>query len=192
MRKMNKDSFCPQAASQAGIGRERLASRLELIWAPWRQEYVAAPRPVDQEPACFICQGLAAVEDRSHWIVRRTSRSVVILNRYPYNVGHLLVAPQRHIGTLAGLSEEEALDTHRTLEAMIAALDALLQPEGYNVGLNLGRAAGAGLPGHLHWHVVPRWNGDTNFMPVIHNAKVMAQSLDSLWQMLHDFRRDEH
>jgi ATP adenylyltransferase len=108
----------------------------------------------------------------------------VILNRFPYNNGHVLVAPRAHKASLADLQPEEILDSQRTLARMMAALDEFMHPDGYNVGLNLGRAAGAGLPGHLHWHLVPRWHGDTNFMPVLTETKVIVQSLETLWEIL--------
>ena len=109
---------------------------------------------------------------------------MVLLNRYPYNNGHLLVGPRAHKGRLEELTPEELLETMETLRRMVGILQDLMQPEGFNIGLNLGRVAGAGLPGHLHWHIVPRWNGDTNFMPVLGNLKVIAQSLDSLFEAL--------
>jgi ATP adenylyltransferase len=157
---------------------------MDQLWAPWRLAYVAAPQPPPDSDPCFICHGLAAGEDRAHLIAWRTPRSVVLLNRYPYNNGHLLIAPTAHKGRLDELDPEELLETMETLRRMIGVLDRLMQPDGYNIGLNLGRAAGAGLPGHLHWHVVPRWNGDTNFMPVLADAKVIVQSLDALYDLL--------
>ncbi len=121
----------------------------------------------------------------------RTPRSAVVLNRYPYNNGHLLVAPRAHKGKLDELASEELLETMETLRQMVRLLDGLMKPDGYNIGLNLGHAAGAGLPGHLHWHIVPRWNGDTNFMPVLADTKVIVQSLDALWELLTTRLRDD-
>lgn len=154
------------------------------LWAPWRLSYVTTAKPPSAGDACFVCDGLAANEDRANLIALRTPLSVVMLNRYPYNNGHLLVAPRAHKGRLDELTSEELLETMETLRRMVGILDELMRPEGYNIGLNLGRAAGAGLPGHLHWHIVPRWNGDTNFMPVIADAKVIVQSLDTLYDLL--------
>ncbi|MCS6977075.1 MAG: HIT domain-containing protein [Gemmatales bacterium] len=161
--------------------------RLELLWAPWRHAYVAAPRPPGETEGCFICSGLSETADRQNLIVHRTRASVVILNRYPYNAGHLLIAPQQHKARPAELSHEEILDSQLCLARCLEVLDAVLHPDGYNIGMNLGTAAGAGLPGHLHWHVVPRWVGDTNFMPVLYDVKVISQSLNALWELL-----DEH
>jgi ATP adenylyltransferase len=157
---------------------------MDHLWAPWRLSYVAtakAPAPADP---CFLCRGLAGDDDRANLIALRTALSVVVLNRFPYNNGHLLVAPRAHKGRLDELSPEELLDTLEAVRRCVSLLDELMHPDGYNVGLNLGHAAGAGLPGHLHWHVVPRWHGDTNFMPVLAEAKVIVQSLDALYELL--------
>ena len=123
--------------------------------------------------------------------MRRTDLSVTVLNRYPYTNGHLLVAPLAHKANLGDFSDQELLDCMQTVRRMIVALDQVLQPQGYNVGLNLGQVAGAGLPGHLHWHVVPRWSGDTNFMPVLADANVIPQSLDALYEQLASVRVGE-
>jgi ATP adenylyltransferase len=157
---------------------------MDQLWAPWRLSYVAAAKaPCDDDP-CFICRGLAAGDDRGNLIALRTPQSVVVLNRFPYNNGHLLVAPRAHKGRLDELAPGELLEVMETLRRMVGALEGLMAPDGFNVGLNLGRAAGAGLPGHLHWHVVPRWDGDTNFMPVLTDVKVIVQSLDAFYDAL--------
>jgi ATP adenylyltransferase len=160
------------------------AKLLKQLWAPWRLAYVAAAKPPTEQNSCFICNGLADSDDRKHLIALRTPLSAVVLNKFPYNSGHLLVAPRAHKGQLAELTTEEVLDIQRALRRMVETLDEMLHPDGYNIGVNLGRAAGAGLPGHLHWHIVPRWVGDTNFMPVLGDAKVMVQSLDALYELL--------
>ena len=155
---------------------------MDPLWAPWRSSYVTAEKPKDD--ACFVCRGAAETTDRANLVVHRTGLSVVVLNRYPYNNGHLLIAPKRHRGRPADLDDAELLDLQRVLRDMLGVLERRMTPDGFNVGLNLGAAAGAGLPGHLHWHVVPRWNGDTNFMPVLTDAKVIVQSLDALYDLL--------
>jgi ATP adenylyltransferase len=146
--------------------------------------YVATAEPPAAGDPCFLCAGLAENDDRRNLIVRRWPRTVAVLNRFPYNNGHLLVAPRAHQGALGDLDADAIVETQQTLGRLVGLLDDLMHPEGYNIGLNLGRAAGAGLPGHLHWHLVPRWNGDTNFMPVLADVKVIAQSLDALWELL--------
>jgi ATP adenylyltransferase len=164
---------------------------MDQLWAPWRQAYVTAAKPPQSGDACFLCDGLADNDDRKHLIALRTPLSVVMLNRFPYNNGHLLIAPRAHKGRLDELTSEELLETMETLRRMVRLLDELMHPDGHNIGLNLGRAAGAGLPGHLHWHIVPRWNGDTNFMPIFADVKVLVQSLDSLYDMMVERLRKE-
>lgn len=157
------------------------------LWAPWRLSYVAAPKPeppAHAGPDCFVCRGVAGATDRDNLIAHRTPLSVVVLNRFPYNTGHLLVCPLAHKARLDELTPAEMLDQQLTLRRMCGVLGKLFAPDGFNVGLNLGAAAGAGLPGHLHWHIVPRWNGDTNFMPVLADTKVLVQSLDALYDRL--------
>jgi ATP adenylyltransferase len=156
---------------------------MDQLWAPWRLAYVAKDAP-PQADDCFICRGLAESDDRKNHIVLRTERAVVLLNKYPYNNGHLLIGPLRHLGRLDELSSNELLEINETLRKMVAILEKSIKPEGFNIGVNLGKVAGAGLPGHIHWHVVPRWNGDTNFMPVLTDVKVIVQSLDALYDML--------
>lgn len=161
---------------------------MDRLWAPWRLAYVTqpstTPKPADDE--CFICRGLADSDDRVNLIALRTELSCVVLNRFPYNNGHLLVAPRSHKGRLDELTDAESLDLQQTLRQMVGIIERRMRADGFNVGLNLGRSAGAGLPGHLHWHIVPRWNGDTNFMPVLTDTKVIVQSLDTLWELLQD------
>jgi ATP adenylyltransferase len=159
---------------------------VEQLWAPWRLSYVAAPKKPTEADSCFICAALAEDRDADNLVVQRTQNSVVLLNRFPYNNGHLLIAPRAHQGRLDLLEPGEMLEVMGTLQAMLRLLDELMHPDGYNIGLNQGSAAGAGLPGHLHWHVVPRWHGDTNFMPVVSDMKVVSQSLDALYKLLHE------
>src|SRR5204863_9098232 len=158
--------------------------RVNDLCAPWRLPYVAASKAPAKDDPCFICKGLKEKDDRKNLVPWRTPRSVVLLNRFPYNNGHLLIAPRAHKGNLQELDSEELLETMETLRRMVQLLNRLIHPDGYNIGLNLGRAAGAGLPGHLHWHVVPRWQGDTNFMPVLSDARVIVQSLEAFYDLL--------
>ena len=157
---------------------------MDRLWAPWRLSYVAAAKPPAEHDPCFICTGLVGKDDRENLIARRGPKSVVVLNRFPYNNGHLLVAPNAHKALLHELDAEEILELQQTIARLVGALGEMMKPDGFNVGLNIGRVAGAGLPGHLHWHIVPRWHGDTNFMPVVSDTRVIVQSLDQLWTML--------
>ena len=153
---------------------------MDRFWAPWRLSYVASAKPPSQHDRCFICAALAEKNDRENLLAWRGSHSLVVLNRFPYNNGHLLIAPNAHKGQLHELDAEETLEMQQTIARLVGILRDLMKPDGFNVGLNLGQAAGAGLPGHLHWHIVPRWNGDTNFMPVLSDTRVIVQSLDQL------------
>jgi len=158
----------------------------QQLWAPWRLPYVTSTEPKPQASSCFLCDycDSATVNDAEHLVALRGDHSIVVLNRFPYNNGHLLVAPREHKADLRDLSDGELLECNRMLQTMLSALENILHPDGFNVGLNLGRVAGAGLPGHLHWHIVPRWNGDTNFMTVLGDTKVIPQSLDALHELL--------
>ncbi len=156
---------------------------MDVLWAPWRMQYIVQCRD-EGDGECFICAAVRADKDRDNLLLRRTRHSCVILNKFPYNNGHLLIAPLQHKAELHDLSDEETLDIMHTLQAMVELLRTTLSPHGFNIGLNLGRVAGAGLPGHLHWHVVPRWQGDTNFMPVVADTKVISQSLLALYDLL--------
>ncbi len=157
----------------------------EQLWAPWRLAYVAntEPQPTPKSD-CFLCSYRDSQQDRENLVLYRSSHAFVVLNRFPYNNGHLLVAPLAHKADLRDLTAEETADCQRLLALMVSAEEAVMKPDGFNIGLNMGRVAGAGLPGHMHWHIVPRWNGDTNFMPVISDTKVIPQSLDALYQLL--------
>jgi ATP adenylyltransferase len=145
------------------------------LWAPWRLEYVTQ---ADEQEGCVFCEEAAGrlAEDAS-LRVRLGDSAVVLLNKYPYSSGHLMVAPRRHVGALGELTDHEALEIHRLAVAAIASLDALYDPGGFNLGWNLGHVAGAGIADHVHLHVVPRWSGDTNFMPVLADVKVVPEHL---------------
>ncbi|WP_165073545.1 HIT family protein [Paludisphaera rhizosphaerae] len=157
---------------------------LDRIWAPWRAQYVTGEVRATDAPACFLCAGLAQDRDAENLIAWRGDETVVVLNRYPYNNGHLLIAPTAHKATLAELEGRELTQPIETIRWMTTILDRMMRPHGYNIGLNQGRAAGAGLPGHLHWHIVPRWDGDVNFMPILGETKVITESLSSFHERL--------
>jgi ATP adenylyltransferase len=143
------------------------------LWAPWRLEYI---KGADEQAGCVFCDA-AAGEDDEKLVIRRGERAFVLLNKFPYSSGHLMVAPFRHVGELAELDDEEALEVHRLASQGLAALAEVYGPQGYNLGWNLGRVAGAGVVDHIHLHVVPRWAGDTNFMPVLADVKVLPEHL---------------
>ncbi len=169
---------------------------MDTLWAPWRMAYIGGDKEPQEKPAavevgpdadadCFLCQAVFDTKnDQQRHILRRTKSTISVLNKFPYNNGHLLVAPHRHCGRLDALTETEQLELVREIDHWVKILEQKMNPNGFNVGLNLGHAAGAGLPGHLHWHIVPRWNGDTNYITTIGSTKVISQSLDALWKIL--------
>ncbi len=152
------------------------------LWAPWRMEYILA----EKTDECFICEMLRADNDRANLLLKRSKTCAMLMNRYPYNNGHLMIAPNRHIHDMPQLNAEERLETMDLVAEAIDMLRAVIRPDGFNIGVNLGKIAGAGLETHIHTHIVPRWNGDTNFMPVIADVKVIPQALDDLYQQLAD------
>jgi ATP adenylyltransferase len=158
----------------------------DRLWAPWRLSYVRSAAGESQQDGgrCFLCRYREEKRDDENFVVQRSQSAFVVLNRFPYNNGHLLVAPLAHKARLDELEEGELLDCQRQIQAMVRLYERVLKPDGFNIGLNLGQSAGAGLPGHLHWHVVPRWNGDTNFMTVVDDVRVISQSLQSLYAIV--------
>lgn len=154
---------------------------MEQLWSPWRSSYIASSAE-RSAGGCFLCAAATEeVDDLSVLVVARFPSTIVVLNRYPYNAGHLLIAPAAHIAGLDALPREHAHELMDVTQTALRLLETELHPHGINVGANLGAAAGAGVPGHLHVHLVPRWNGDTNFMPVIGEVKVVSEQLEEMW-----------
>ncbi|MBI2534128.1 MAG: HIT domain-containing protein [Deltaproteobacteria bacterium] len=145
---------------------------MKQLWAPWRMVYIDQG---SKESGCIFCDKFSAGDSRQALVLVRTRHSLVMLNKYPYNNGHVLIAPQRHEKHLSGLSAEEYGDLNEALRGSVDIVREVLQPGGINLGMNLGKCAGAGIEDHLHWHIVPRWEGDTNFMPVVGETRVMPQ-----------------
>lgn len=153
---------------------------MKQLWAPWRLEYIQGQPPDD----CFLCAAAAGGDDAAVLVVHRGRHSFVLLNRFPYNAGHVMIVPNAHRARIADLDDVTALEVLRLVDQTIEVMDSVFHPDGYNVGLNLGRAAGAGVLDHVHVHVVPRWAGDTNFMPVLGDVKVMPEHLQTTRQHL--------
>ncbi|MBX3027462.1 HIT domain-containing protein [bacterium] len=149
------------------------------LWAPWRMAYIGAPK----SGACIFCDAPAA-DPQAALVLAASAHAVVMLNRYPYANGHLMVAPRAHTADLGALEATAYAALSETLRRAVGLLQSTFRPDGMNVGLNLGAAAGAGFAQHLHWHLVPRWNGDTNFMPVIAEVSCLPEHLDALWARL--------
>ena len=151
------------------------------IWAPWRMEYIRSLNDELKGEGCFLCRYWEHPDrDRKNHLIWRTASTFVVMNRFPYTNGHLLIAHARHKAELADLSDEELADMTRTIRDAVGVLRKTLSPQGFNIGYNLGQCAGAGLPGHLHAHIVPRWSGDTNFMAVVGDSRVIPDALDAL------------
>jgi ATP adenylyltransferase len=155
----------------------------QRIWAPWRLPYVKDASK-DKDEGCIFCVKPAEDDDERNLIVHRGERCFVILNKFPYTNGHLMVAPYEHLATLPDLTAETVTEMMQLAQRGIVVLDDKYGPNGYNAGINQGRIAGAGYEGHIHLHVVPRWAGDTNYMPVIADTRVMPQSLEDSYATL--------
>ncbi len=156
---------------------------MERLWTPWRMEYIRAATK-EEHVGCIFCDLPREGDDQRARILRRGRLGFVILNAFPYNPGHLMVAPYRHVGDPEDLADAELLELGHLLKEATRALREEMEPHGFNIGMNLGRAAGAGIPDHLHWHVVPRWSGDANFMPVIGQTKVLPELLEETYRRL--------
>lgn len=153
---------------------------MEKLWAPWRSKYIY----LRKQTKCIFCNNRDKVNDKKRYIIARSRHSFSILNLYPYNNGHIMVAPFRHARTLEQLSQEELLDLIESVASGKVILDKKLKPHGYNIGMNIGKISGAGFAGHLHVHIVPRWKGDTNFMPIIADSKLVSESLEAMYHLL--------
>jgi ATP adenylyltransferase len=149
---------------------------MDHLWAPWRMTFIGS----EPEPGCLFCRVLGEpARDLENLVIARPPGALLMMNRYPYNSGHLMIAPVRHTGDLAELPAGEAAELMAAVQQALALLQRVLSPDGFNLGANLGRTAGAGIPDHLHFHAVPRWAGDTNFMPVIGETKVVNEHLEA-------------
>jgi len=146
--------------------------KMERLWAPWRLTYIRNPGK-----GCFFCKGLQAKKPRTALIIEKGKEAFTIMNRYPYNNGHLMISPIRHIGSIEQLNDAEVLNLNHLLNRAIKALRISMSPQGFNIGINQGSIAGAGVIDHMHIHLVPRWQGDTNFMPVLADTKVVSEAL---------------
>ncbi len=161
---------------------------MEHMWAPWRMAYIAGDE--EKTAGCIFCVFPQKEDDRRYLIVHRSKHCFVILNKFPYNNGHIMVVPYRHTHDLLELTSPEQQDCQQTINRAIRALRGVYKPDAINLGMNMGRAAGAGIDAHIHYHLVPRWNGDTNFMPVIAGTKVISESLEQSWKLLSEAMRE--
>ena len=166
---------------------EDTRQHLNRLWAPWRIEYIRHSR----DTQCVLCTAPSRGDDEAALILHRGRFNFIMMNAFPYSPGHLMIAPYRHTADLEAITPEESAEHHEMVKLAVALLRMASHPDGYNVGLNLGRVAGAGLDQHLHTHVVPRWLGDTNFMPVLSETRVLSESLTSMYGRLSQALADE-
>ena len=153
---------------------------MDRLWAPWRTAYIGK----DHGPACIFCEKLESDKDAENYVIYRGDKVFTLLNLYPYNNGHILIAPKRHVGDIADLQQDEVLELGLVTQKMTRLLRSAFNPDGFNIGANLGKIAGAGIPGHFHIHIVPRWGGDNNFMPVLGDIRVISEGLDLTYSKL--------
>ena len=163
---------------------------MNRLWAPWRESYIT--KITDKPKSCVFCHILAAHQDKQHLIFIREPHGFVVLNLYPYSNGHCLIVPNRHVADISKLSQAEYAGLMGLLLKAKELFTKALKPQGFNIGMNLGRMAGAGIPGHVHIHMVPRWKGDHNFMPVVADTKVISQSLSAIYKKLAYAQQTRH
>jgi len=159
---------------------------MDKLFSPWRSKYIESfSKTKDEKGGCVFCNAQNG-SDEEHRIISRGTTCFIIMNLYPYNSGHIMVVPYRHLQELSDLTDEESLEIMQLLQKMISALRKVSHPEGFNFGANLGRPAGAGIDQHIHFHLVPRWSGDTNFMPVLADTKLISEEMNDTWKKLRD------
>jgi ATP adenylyltransferase len=155
---------------------------MEHIFAPWRKDFIEKK---DKEPGCIFCSRVKSKPSADNLVIHKSKHSFILLNKYPYNSGHLMVAPYRHTADFSELSVREMAELAKNIQLALSILKEAYDPEGFNIGMNLGKIAGAGVADHMHWHIVPRWGGDTNFMPVVGKTKVLHEMLEASFDRLY-------
>ncbi len=159
---------------------------MEKLFSPWRSKYISSFSNEPKSSGCVLCEAYESKDDEASLVVYRGTNAFVLMNRFPYNSGHLMILPIRHTSDFQSLTEGEMSETLELLRASERALAKLSRPQGFNIGMNIGRVSGAGIDDHLHWHIVPRWNGDTNFMPTLAEVKVVSEDMDEQWKKLRE------
>lgn len=161
---------------------------MERLFSPWRSKYIESfSAKSEGGDECVFCSAIQAKDDEQRLIVHRGSHSFAIMNLYPYNSGHLMIVPNRHLASITDLSDEETLEIMKITKKLIKAVQHIMKPDGFNYGLNSGRSAGAGIDQHIHFHLVPRWHGDTNFMPILFDTKIVSEDLKATWSKLSNY-----
>ena len=162
---------------------------MKTLWSPWRSKYIDtfSEESIKDKDDCFICKAIEKTQnDKDGLIVARFDNVVVLMNKFPYNSGHLLVAPNRHTGDILAMTSDELFALNLACQKSVKILTELYHPDGFNIGANLGECAGAGLPGHLHYHVLPRWKGDTSFVSTLSDTKVISYDMETMFNLIHD------
>ncbi|MBI4810993.1 MAG: HIT domain-containing protein [Ignavibacteriales bacterium] len=158
---------------------------MKKLFSPWRSQYIEYfSKKKDEKDNCIFCEAYHDEDDERRFIITRGKNNFVVMNLYPYNSGHLMIVPYRHISTFNELTDDESLEIMSMIKKMISTLQAASNPDGFNIGSNLGRSAGAGIDRHIHFHIVPRWSGDTNFMPVLSDTKLISEDMKTTWRKL--------
>lgn len=181
---MSDQSLIQKIREILGVSLDDGSSRLKILFRPDRWKYI---KKEGSDLECPFCRASQKQKSFESLVVYKTEKSMILLNKYPYNSGHLLVVPHRHEGDFLSLSEDEYTDLHLTLKLAVQAAQSIYEPQGMNVGLNLGKAAGAGIPNHMHYHVIPRFNGDLNFFPLIAETKVISESLENCYSKYFEY-----
>lgn len=156
---------------------------MERLYSPWRSQYIDG---IEQMEGCFLCNAFKSGDDEKNLVLYRGENAFVILNLFPYNAGHLMVCPNQHIGDFTAIDSKTLFEISTLTQKMVKLLKSILKPDGFNIGYNIGKSAGAGLESHIHNHIVPRWNGDTNFMPVLGQTRVISHDLKEIYLKLRD------
>ncbi len=158
---------------------------MKKLFSPWRSQYIESfSKDKVENDKCIFCTAYQDNDDEKHFIITRGKANFVVLNIYPYNSGHLMIVPYRHFSRFDEMTDEESLEIMELIKKMINALQKVSNPDGFNIGSNIGRSAGAGIDQHIHFHLVPRWNGDTNFMPVLSDTKLISEDMKTIWEKI--------
>lgn len=158
---------------------------MDKLWSPWRSKYIESFGPKgEKEKGCLFCRIANENKDKENYVVFRSKHSYIVMNLFPYNAGHLMIVPYNHCSKLSELDDEINLDCTRMVNLGIEVLEASIYPHGYNIGVNIGKVSGAGIEDHIHFHIVPRWSGDTNFMPVLNEVKIVSEYMEITYEKL--------
>ena len=158
---------------------------MDKLWSPWRSKYIQSFKPgSEKEDRCLFCRIAEEKKDKENYLLYRNKNSFIIMNLYPYNNGHLMIVPYSHVSSLKELNEDTRLECMNMVNLGCEMLEKSLYPHGFNIGANIGRVAGAGIDEHVHFHIVPRWNGDTNFMPVLNEVKLISEFMEETYSKL--------